>query len=153
MNFYHIWPQGRGVNIEQEAASLYRILPCCLPSVFIYSSPQMEVDPSFLRERVPKFYFGVLDSNRSRSHSVVSYSLQPHGLYSPCNSPGQNTGIGSSSLLQGIFPTQGSNPGLPHCRHILYQLSQLCGEYSIHHFDDKGSYSQSCGFSSSHVQM
>ena len=45
------------------------------------------------------------------------------GLYSPRNSPDQNTGVGSLSLLQGIFPTQGSNPGLPHCRQILYQLS------------------------------
>ena len=43
--------------------------------------------------------------------------------YSPWNSPGQNTGVGSLSLLQGIFPTQGSNPGLPHCRQIFYQLS------------------------------
>ena len=53
----------------------------------------------------------------------MSDSLWPHGLYSPWNSPGQNTGVGSLSLLQGIFPTQGSNPGLPHCRQILYQLS------------------------------
>ena len=53
----------------------------------------------------------------------MSDSLQPHGLYSPWNSPGQNTGVGSHSLLQGIFPTQGSNLGLPHCRWILYQLS------------------------------
>ena len=59
----------------------------------------------------------------SESRSVVSNSLRPHGLYSPWNSPGQNTGMGSLSLFQGIFPTQGSNPGLPHCRHILYQLS------------------------------
>ena len=43
--------------------------------------------------------------------------------YSPWNSSGQNTGVGSLSLLHGIFLTQGSNPGLPHCRHILYQLS------------------------------
>ena len=43
--------------------------------------------------------------------------------YSPCNSPGQNTGVGSLSLLQVIFPTQGLNPGLPHCSWILYQLS------------------------------
>ena len=42
-------------------------------------------------------------------HSVVCYSLWLHGLYSPWNSPGQNTGVGSLSLLQGIFPTQGSN--------------------------------------------
>ena len=53
----------------------------------------------------------------------MSDSLQPNGLYSPWNSPGQNTGVGSRSLLQGIFPTQGLNPGLPHCRQILYQLS------------------------------
>ena len=50
-------------------------------------------------------------------------TLRPHGLYSPWNSPDQNTGVGSLSLLQGIFPTQGSNPGVPHCRRILYQLS------------------------------
>ena len=57
------------------------------------------------------------------SCSVVSNSLWPHGLYIPWNSPGQNTGVGSLSLLQGIFPTQGSNPGLLHCRQILYHLS------------------------------
>ena len=92
---------------------------------------------------------------------VVSDSLQPRGLYSPWNSPGQNTGVGSLSLLldlgnpgieprspalqansspaepqgkpilewvaipllHGIFPIQGSNPELPNCRLILYQLS------------------------------
>ena len=53
----------------------------------------------------------------------MSDSLQPHGLYSPWNSPGQNTRVGSLSLCQGIFLTQGSNPGLPHCRRILYQQS------------------------------
>ena len=59
----------------------------------------------------------------SQSHSVVSNSSRLHGLYSPWNSPGQNTGVGSLSFLQGIFPTQGSNPGLQHCRQILYQTS------------------------------
>jgi len=39
------------------------------------------------------------------------------------DSPGQNTGVVSLSLLQEIFPNEGSNPGLPHCRQILYQLS------------------------------
>ena len=43
--------------------------------------------------------------------------------HSPWNSPSQNTGVGICSLLQEIFPTQGLNPGLPHCRWILYQLS------------------------------
>ena len=59
----------------------------------------------------------------SESRSVVSDSLQLHELYSPWNSPGQNSGVGSHSLLQRIFPTQGSKPGLPSCRWILYQLS------------------------------
>ena len=53
----------------------------------------------------------------------MSSCLQSHVLYSPWNSPGQNTGVGSLSLLQGIFPTQGANLGLPHYRQILYQLS------------------------------
>ena len=53
----------------------------------------------------------------------MSDSLRPHRLYSLWTSPGQNTGVGSLSLLQGILPIQGSNPGLPHYRQILYQLS------------------------------
>ena len=53
----------------------------------------------------------------------MSDSLQSHGLYSPWNSPGQNTEVGSLSLLQRIFPTQGSKPSLLHCRRILYPLS------------------------------
>ena len=57
------------------------------------------------------------------SCSVMSDFLWPHGLYSPWNSPGQNTGVDSLFLLQPIFPTQGSNPGLPHCRQSLSQLS------------------------------
>ena len=56
----------------------------------------------------------------SESCSVVANSLRLHGLW---NSLGQNTGVGSLSLLQGNFPTQGLNPGLPHYRWILYQLS------------------------------
>ena len=49
----------------------------------------------------------------------------------PWNSPDQNTGVGSLSLLQGIFPTQGANPGLPHCRRILYQLSHKRGPRTL----------------------
>ena len=63
------------------------------------------------------------DLCESESCSTVSNSLRPHGLYSPWNCPGQNTGVGSLSLLQRIFPTQGWNPGLLHHRRILYQLS------------------------------
>ena len=61
----------------------------------------------------------VFISCESENRSVVSDSLQPHRLYRPWNSPGQNTGVGSHSLPQEIFPTQGSNPGLLHCRWIL----------------------------------
>ena len=57
---------------------------------------------------------------RSLSHV---HSLWPHGLHSPRNSPGRNTRVGILSLLQEILPTQELNPGLPHCRWILYQLS------------------------------
>ena len=59
---------------------------------------------------------------KSESCSVMSDSLRPHELYSPWNSPGKNNGAGSLSLLHGIFPAQGLNPGLLRCRWILYQL-------------------------------
>ena len=62
-------------------------------------------------------------NGESESHSIVSDSLQVHGIYSPRNSPGQNTGVGGLSLPQGILPTQGSNQGLLHCRQIFYQMS------------------------------
>ena len=55
-----------------------------------------------------------------KSWSCVQLFVSPYSLW---NSPGQNTVVGSPSLLQGIFPTQGSNPGLSHCRQILYKLS------------------------------
>ena len=64
-----------------------------------------------------------MKESESGSHSVVSDSLRYHGLYSPWNSPGQNPGVGGLCLLQGIFPSQGLNPRLPHCRALLHQLS------------------------------
>ena len=63
------------------------------------------------------------------SHSLMSDSLWPHGLYSPPgfsvhgDSPGKNIGVCCHALLQEIFPTQGLNPGLLHWRQILYHLS------------------------------
>ena len=53
---------------------------------------------------------------RSPALQTDSFPAEPQGKP-------QNTGVVSLSLLQGIFPTQGSNPGLPHCRRILYQLN------------------------------
>ena len=68
-------------------------------------------------------YTSIVKKSETESRSVVSGSLRPHGLYSPWDSAGQNTGARSLSLPQGIFPTQESNPHLLHCRRILCQLS------------------------------
>ena len=70
----------------------------------------------------------VIYKSEGVSHSVLSDSvgpcgLQPTKLFCLWDSPGKNTGVGSHSLLQGIFPTQKSNPGLPYCRWICYWLS------------------------------
>ena len=65
----------------------------------------------------------MLTANIYESDSVMSDFLRPHGLNNPWNYPGQNTGVHSFSLLQGIFPIQALNPGLPHYRQILYHLS------------------------------
>ena len=86
-------------------------------------------NPSVMRYRVQcsNLCYSLLSNSDttkwSESCSVVSDSLQLLGLYSPWNSLGQNTRMGRLSLLKGIFPTQGSNPGLLNCRQILYQLS------------------------------
>ena len=78
------------------------------------------LEPNFLF-----FHKNLLEEveSQSGSHSVMSNSLKTHVWYSPLNSPGQNIGVGSHSLLQGIFPTQGPNPSLPHYRQVLNQLS------------------------------
>ena len=72
-------------------------------------------------------------SSNSVSCSVMSNFLQPHGLWPtrllcPWDSPDNSTGVDCHFLLQGIFPTQGSNPGLPHCRQMLYHLSHQGNE-------------------------
>ena len=74
--------------------------------------------PTLLRHR----WFFCPNEVKWKSISCVRL-FEPHGPDSPWNSPGQNTGMGSVSLLQGIFPTQGSNPGHPHYRRILSHLS------------------------------
>ena len=85
----------------------------------------------------------VKGKGKCESRSVVSDSLRPRGLYSPWKSPGQNTGVGSLSLLQGISPTQGSNPVLSNCRRILYQLShkgsQIILEWVTYPFSSRSS--------------
>ena len=93
-----------------------RLLLCCLD--------ESELEVSTLGPGVCMYVCG--------SRSVVSNSLGRHGLrlsrlLCPWGSPGKKTGVGCHSLLRGIFPTQGLNLGLPHCRQILYCLShQRC---------------------------
>ena len=67
----------------------------------------------------------LLTKHSATLYSSMSFAIRYDHVILFCswNSLGQNTGVGSLSLLQGIFPTQGLNPGLPHCRQVLYQLS------------------------------
>ena len=88
----------------------------CLVILSLFCSPVVYIP-------VYSMLFAHHHDHDCESCSVLSDSLWPHGLNSPWNSLGQNIRMGSLSHLQGIFPTQGSNPGLPHCRWILYQLS------------------------------
>ena len=72
-------------------------------------------------------YFAFRITKWCESECCSMDSWRPCGLRSPWKSPGQNTRVGSLSLLHGVFPTQGLDPGFPHCRWILYQLShQWC---------------------------
>ena len=99
---------------------------CVYSNQFYIFISQKESNHLVKTKQDPKwsFFFKVSHhQSESESGSVVSNPLQPHRLYRPWNSLGQNTGVGSLFLLQGIFPTQGSNTGLPHCRWILYQMS------------------------------
>ena len=74
---------------------------------------------------------------------ATPWGLQPARLLCPWDSPGKNTGVGSQFFLQGIFLTQGSNPNLPHCRQILYQLrhqgSPKILEWGAHSFSSGSS--------------
>ena len=106
---------------KAEKSCIYRIIKLLSRSADNF--PQLNCYLPKEKKLNNLYHLVSLSVNEGESHLVVSNSLWPHGLYSPWNFPGQNTGVGSLSLLQEIFPTQGSNPGLLHCRQILYQLS------------------------------
>ena len=80
---------------------------------------KLKITRQIILKHIETDNFSCLQLEESESGSALSDSLLP-----PWNSPGQDTGVGSLSLLQGIFPTQGSNPGLLNCRRVLYQLNQ-----------------------------
>ena len=100
------------------ASSVFRFQPCHVLAVTLCRKITQSSEIQFAHPTK-----GMKKESESGSHSIMSDSLRPHGLYSSWNSPGQNTGMGSLSFLQGIFLTKGSNPGLLHCRQLFYQLS------------------------------
>ena len=116
----YMYAEGRGGKYKSGLVSYTHDLFPGTPRHYSFSSFLFHIS----HVHIDTTAFGLFRLKKwSESHSVVSDSLQPHGVYSPWNSPGQNSGVGSRSLLQGIFPIQGLNPGLAHCRRILYQLS------------------------------
>ena len=114
-----------GVTLPQKAENCYLFL--VLIGAPEWAQTQIKMKDSIDREKATGFWLcSILKSvfeSENESHSVLLDSLRPLGLYSPWNSPDQNTRMGSLSLLKGMFPTQGSNPGLQHFRQIHYQLS------------------------------
>ena len=104
------------LSMEFSKQEYWDGLPCPSPGDF----PDPGIEPAYLTYLA---LAGGFFTPESESCSVMSDSLRPNGLYSPWDSPGQNTGVGCLSLLQAIFPIQGSDPGRPHYRQILYQLS------------------------------
>ena len=107
----------------------FLLLPSIFPTIRVFSNELA------VRIRWPKYWsfsFNISPSNECCVLCLVAQSCQ-----TPCNpmdcsppgssihgdSPGKNTGMGCHALLQGIFPTQGLNPGLPHYKQILYHLS------------------------------
>ena len=87
---------------------------------------------------VSKFLFLIGIICYESESEVMSNSLRPHGLQPtrflcPWDFLGKNTGVGCHFLLQEIFPTQGLNPGLPHCRQMLYHLSHQGSKYVMTH--------------------
>ena len=141
---HHQLPEFTQTHVHQAGDAIKPSHPLASPSPPAPNPSSIKVfsNESTLHMRWPKYWsfiFSIIPSkehpgledkrneqwqSENESPSVVSDSLQCHGLYSPWNSPGQNTGVGTPLfLLQGIFPTEGSNPGLPHCEWILYQMS------------------------------
>ena len=98
-------PGGPVVKALPSSAGGARLIPGRLAKIPPTSWPKNQNVKQ--KQRCNKF-----NQSESESWPVMSHSLQPHGLYSLWNSPGMNTGVGSLSLLQGIFPNQGLNTGL-----------------------------------------
>ena len=108
-------PMGRGAwqaAVHGVAKSGTRLSNFTLTFTFMHWRRKWRLTPVFLPGES-----GVAQS-RTRLKQLSSSISSSSRLYSPGNSPGQNTGVGSLSLLQGIIPTQGSNPGLPQLQAV-----------------------------------
>ena len=90
-----------------------------LSSSFIHLEVVIKIQTKTLQENYTQISFMKVKVRVAQSCPTLYDPMD----YTVHDSPGQNTGVGSLFLLQGTFPTQGLNPGLPHCRWILYQLS------------------------------
>ena len=137
----------RGIIYIYTAKSLQLSLTLWDP---IDSSPPGSTIPGILQTRTLECHF-LLQCMKVKSESEVAQSsdserrhgLQPTRLLRPWDSPDKSTGVGCYFLLQGILPTQGMNPGLPHCRQTLYHLSHQGSPYiyysvTNHHIRVKG---------------
>ena len=126
-------PLGATWEAQQESLPKRKVSPsldaklCSRKSGRVHHThkEQNNINSSYLTAALGIIFSYLIGSEKVKVKVVRSCPTlcDPHGLNSPWNSPGQNTEVGSLSLLQGIFPTHGLNAGLPHCRRILYQLS------------------------------
>ena len=132
MVVWHHWFSGHEFEQNQGDSEGHGSLVCCSPwgcnesdtNTTEWLNDKVDYVISGFETSEFEICFQIIHTNIIRGESesvncsVVSDSLWPHGLYSPWNSPGQNTGVGSLCLIQEIFPTQGLDPGLLHCSWI-----------------------------------
>ena len=121
MNIYPILYDKHEIITEEERTTGQGIYN--MGSTSIRVQADSKTSSSYIKVKVEAAQSQQIHESESESCSIASSSFRPNGLYSPWNSPGQNTGVGSLFLLQGIFPMQELNPGLLCCKQILYQLS------------------------------
>ena len=115
----HDWRQMQIILALSPAKRSWEKSPCVSVLLFIKLG-------SWSRSVILKMFMQLRACKLSPfSHVLLFATLWtvPARLLCPWDSPGKNTGVGSYSLLQEIFPTQGSNPGLPYCGQIVHRLS------------------------------
>ena len=120
------WSPGKGKGYPLQYSGLENSMDCTVHGVSRSRTRLSDFYYFVIYQETPSFPVLLVRRDGSKVKNNLSLSLSLFFFFFefwPWNSPGQNTRVGSFSLLQGIFPTQGSNPGLPHCRQNLYQLS------------------------------